>query len=202
MTMSAESDAFALLGLPRRAWIDAEEVRAALRRRAAECHPDQAIGNARSGENDANTDFGVFSEAAAVLSSPPARLRLLARGASSGGGPSSSGPQVMSEELGNLFAAAAEVMESVEDWRRRQGERTTALAKAVAGREAVAMDERLEEVLGRVSRVCEQIEERAKQWDADGGKDAAKLEALAREAGFLWKWRERLTKARLALAGI
>lgn len=199
--MPAESDAFALLGLPRLAWIDAEEVRAALRRRAAECHPDQAGSNARTGEMEDNRDFGAFTEAAAVLSSVPARLRLLAL-AASGSGSSAAGPKVMSGDLGDLFSDAAQVMESVAEWHRREGERTTALAKAVAGREAVALDERLEEVLGRVNRACDQIEKRARQWDEAGGKDAAELEAMAREAGFLWKWRERLTKVRLALAGI
>ena len=60
------SDAFALLGLPRRPWIEADEVRAAFHRLAATAHPD------RSGTT---ADFTEITRAYETLREPASRLR-------------------------------------------------------------------------------------------------------------------------------
>jgi len=60
------TDAFALLQLPRQPWLDADQVRAAFQRLAAEAHPD------RSGSA---TDFAELTRAYGILREPASRLR-------------------------------------------------------------------------------------------------------------------------------
>lgn len=60
------TDAFALLQLPRRPWLDTDEVRAAFQRLAASAHPD------RSGST---ADFTELTRAYETLRDPAPRLR-------------------------------------------------------------------------------------------------------------------------------
>jgi len=70
-----KTDAFALLGLPRRAALSAQEVREAFQKAAAAAHPD---GAGDAGERARRTaDFAALNEAQAILTSLPRRLRHL-----------------------------------------------------------------------------------------------------------------------------
>lgn len=65
-------DAFALLGLPRRPWLDPADVRTAFQERARARHPDAASGDEAA--------FAALNAAQGQLADPAARLRLLLGG--------------------------------------------------------------------------------------------------------------------------
>jgi len=186
--MIGGGDAFDLLGLPRRAWLDAEVVRSAFRGRAAVLHPDAAAGDAEA--------FRLLAEAARVVSDTPTRLNLLAQGGQS------SGPAVVPADLAGLFGGAAEVMHEAAEWKTRQAAARSALARAMAKRDALLLDEKLEAVSARIEEQVSALEQGCRDLDAVGaeaGPDAGMSAALAIRAAFLWKWRDRVQRARLAL---
>src|SRR6478752_336997 len=66
---SAMQDAFAILQLPRRPWLEEGEVRAAFQKAAARMHPDAASGS--------DADFSELTKAYQTLREPASRLRHL-----------------------------------------------------------------------------------------------------------------------------
>jgi DnaJ-class molecular chaperone with C-terminal Zn finger domain len=172
-------DPFELLGLPRRPWLDADEVRRAYQERAREMHPDRDGGDAER--------FAELNAAQAVLTGHASRLRELLDGQT--GIPS----MPANAELGFRIATAL-----------RRADAACAGLPADSLRRALALTERrkaadeiasLDEEIGRH---LADAEERLRAADA-GNPDAQELAALAGEFVFLERWASQVRARRLEL---
>ncbi len=189
-----ETDAFALLGLPRRAALTADEVRLAFQQAAAACHPD-AAGD--EGDRAARTRrFQELNEAARRLVPVASRLRhlvalespevVVARAA------------VMDEALVGLFTKVGAAVGEAGEWVRRRQAASTFLARAgLAGRE-MRVQEGLEAAGGALRAAREALEEALVAADAARARGVAQgavLGPLGQRAAFLEKWQAQVEAA-------
>jgi curved DNA-binding protein CbpA len=189
-------DAFALLNLPRRVWLDPDEVRAAFQKAAAACHPDGAGDEADRGERTRR--FQQLNEASAILTPVAARLRHWL----SLEFPDYSPPRaaVMDDALVRLFGQVGAAVQEAAGWTRKVEAATTFLAKAALTRQGLEVQEALEAAGAEVRAAHATMEASLREIDAAHGKGteaevAAVLGPLSQRAGFLEKWQAQLQSA-------
>jgi len=190
-------DAFALLGLPRRASLTAEEVRAAFQRAGAATHPDGAGSDERTRRTE---DFAALNEAYAVLSSLPRRLRHLLELEYPDTTAQKTGT-VMDGAMMELFASTGAAVQAAGAVQTRKQKAATALARAMLAGEEMRVQETLEAATQRLEAARAALEAELTELDearAAGASVAAKLQSCAARAGFLEKWQAQL---RAAFAG-
>ncbi|MDB6132879.1 MAG: hypothetical protein JWM59_1122 [Verrucomicrobiales bacterium] len=193
--MSAGDDDFALLGLPRRAALTTDEVRAAFQKAAAAVHPDHA---ADAEEKDRRTArFTRMNEASARISATTTRLRRLLAleypdHAAAGRA------VVMDEALVSLFTQVGGAVQAAAQWAAKQRGAASFLAKAaLAGQEMVAREgleaagESIRAALGRQRDALVEIDRRREANEPV----ADELATLAQRAAFLEKWQVQLQSA-------
>lgn len=173
-------DAFELLGLPRRPWLDPTEVRTAFQRRARDLHPD-----AETGDADA---FVRLNAAYRDLVQPATRLRHLLGDAAVPELP----PDVsLGFAVGALLREADALLE-------KRGEASSPLSRALLAGKIAAVRRRLEELAGQVNTRVAEAEERLRSLDlAWPNVPAGELAALAGAFLFLERWTTQL-RARMA----
>ena len=131
-------DAFALLGLPRRAVLDAGEVRAAFQQAAAPVHPDGA-GNDEDRERR-TAQFAALNEAQATLTSLPQRLRHLLALEFPDTAAARTGV-IMEGTMMDLFSTVAAAVQGAAAVQTKKQKAATALAKAMLAGEEMAARE-------------------------------------------------------------
>lgn len=171
-------DAFSLLGLPRRPWLDPDEVRAAFQEKSRALHPDAPGGDAAA--------FAALNAAQQTLASPAARLRLLAGNAPIPAAP----PDVdfafrLGGQLRVIDAALAKVRSA------RLG-----LERALAVRELVSLRGEVEKLSAELRSRLAAAEERLRGVSLD---QPAALAALAAEFTYLDRWTAQLRERQLEL---
>ncbi len=179
--MSAPLDAFAELGLPRTAALDADTLARAFDALSRERHPD-AGGDA--------TAFARLTTARDTLATPSRRwrhlLELLAPGTKLDG--------ALSPALMDLFAQLGPALAAGKAALERKNAATSALARALVAGDELRAREALEALAARTDALRAGLDARAAAWQSD----IQALAALAREAAFLEKWhaqaREQLTR--------
>ena len=131
-----KTDAFALLGLPRRAALSAEEVRAAFQKAAAAVHPDGA------GDSDdrarRTAEFAALNEAQAMLTSLPQRLRHLLALEHPGTAAARTGV-VMDSAMMELFSNVAAAVHRAAAVQAKKQKAATSLTKAMLAGEEMAV---------------------------------------------------------------
>ncbi len=189
-----EPDAFALLGLPRRASLGAEEVRAAFQRAAAACHPDGAADEVERAERTLR--FQQLNEASRCLVPVASRLRHLL--ALESPGAKVSRAALMDEALVALFTAVGAAVGEAAEWvQRRQAARTFLARAALAARE-IEVQEKLEAAGGALRQAREALQEalgRADAARAAGLDQGEVLGPLGQRAAFLEKWQAQIEAA-------
>lgn len=194
-------DPWAALGLPRRAALTPEEVRAAFQKTAAERHPDNAEDEAEKARRTA--EFTALNEAAATLSSTPRRLRALL--ALEFPDEAAAPPPAMDDALLNLFAVAGQAVNAVSQLTAKRAQATTRLAKAALKAAEFRAQETLEAAGAAVNAGLEQLRQRLLEIDEAREKAdpaaAEMLRAAAHRAAFLEKWRSQLQAAFAGLGG-
>lgn len=177
------SDPFALLGLPRRPFLDDVEIGSAYRKLAGELHPDQAGGDAVA--------FRKLGEAAAILRDPARRLREL-----SGGSAGTELPLQAAE----LFPKVAALLQRADSLTAQAGAASNALAKAllIAPLKALSLDlKSTQEQLGAWSASLNQeLQEIDLLWPEC---DLAVLAHLADSFAYASRWESQLRERELAL---
>jgi curved DNA-binding protein CbpA len=193
-----KTDAFALLGLPRRASLTAEEVRAAFQRAAAKTHPDGANDTA---DRDRRTgEFAALNEACAVVSSVPRRLRHLLELEHPDTAALKTGV-VMDGATMELFASTGAAVQAAASVLARKKTAATALARAMMAGEEMQAQETLEAASRRLESACAVLDTELSELDearSAGAEVEQKLRSYAARAGFLEKWQAQL---RAAFAG-
>ena len=193
------ADAFALLGLPRKAALNPDLVKAAFQKAAAATHPDAAADEA---DRVARTlQFQQLNEASALLTPAASRLKHLLGLEYAGFSPSRAA--AMDEPLVALFTQVGAAVRAAAEWTRRRQAATTFLAKAALTASEMQVQEALE-AAGRSVREAQEVLQSAmeKVDTAPAGQDQAEtLSALAQRAAFLEKWQAQLQAAWAALFG-
>lgn len=142
------TDLFALLGLPRRPWLDADAVQNAFLARSADVHPDRCH-HAPTAEREAATRrFADLNGACACLRDPRERLAhllLLARGRAPG-----EVAEVPADAL-TLFMEVATQCRAADRFLARREAETSPLLKAALFREGVDWSARLQDLHRRLS---------------------------------------------------
>ncbi len=188
------ADHFSALGLPRRAELDPEEVRAAFQERSRTLHPDAG------GDPEA---FEAANRAAAVLAEPASRLRHLAE-LEFGAPPDPAG--AVDAATMALFEPTASVLAEADALIARREAATSAVGRALLERGAAelagpllaaggAVRGRRGEALARLAEVDAAL--------ASGGRERARelIGELARALAFLGKWEAQIAARVAALAG-
>ncbi len=176
------SDPFALLGLPRRPWLDEAVIRASFQERARHSHPDARGGDAQA--------FAALNIAHATVANPAARLRLLA-----GDAPL---PRMPADVP--IGFRIAEVMRKIDALRGKEGVAGNVLARALLAGDAASARKELEEIMAALTAASSALDARLRILD-ERWPDVAvpELAALAGEYIFLHRWQEQAGEGRLAL---
>ncbi|MES2465978.1 MAG: DnaJ domain-containing protein [Verrucomicrobiota bacterium] len=193
------ADAFVLLGLPRKAALDPELVKAAFQKAAAATHPDAA-----SDEPDrvARTMlFQQLNEASALLTPAASRLKHLLVLEYAGFTPSRAA--AMDEPLVALFTQVGAAVRAAAEWTRRRQAATTFLARAALTASEMQVQEALEAAGRSVREAQDLLQSAMVELDAApaGQAQAETLSALSQRAAFLEKWQAQLQAAWAALFG-
>ena len=187
-----DHDPFALLGLPRRPWLEPETVKEAFHRLGRELHPD-AAGDA----GDAGR-FAALNEAQATLADPRRRLSSLLAWEFGDGG-ASSAPAPVPVALGNLVFPTQGFLQTVDGFLARKAAASGALARALLAREEWTLREEtetrlveLETLLGAALDDLRRFD--AERWDDDAMRApdaAATLRGLRDRLSYLGRWTEQ-----------
>ena len=175
-------DHFAVLGIPRAAWVDAEELKTRFHRLSAERHPDAAGGNGAA--------FTELNAAWQALREPAGCLRHFLELehpdalASAGQTPA---------ELADLFMDIAAFRQAAQKFGAKYSTATSPLTKAVLEAERIALRTRLDALAANIAT-------RTEQNIATLRSDATQPEQLATLLAslvFLAKWTAQLADLRL-----
>ena len=177
-------DHFAVLGIPRAAWVDAEELKSRFHRLSAERHPD-ATGGDGAAFTELNAAWQALRESAGCLRhflelEHPDAL------ASAGQTPA---------ELADLFMDIAAFRQAAQKFGVKYSAATSPLTKAVLEAERVAL-------LTRLAALAANVEARTEQNIATLRSDAtqpSQLATLLASLVFLTKWTAQLAELRLDL---
>lgn len=188
------TDAFALLGLCRRAAMDAEEVRSAFQKVGAAQHPDHAEASEKA---DRAAGFTSLNEAQAMLSSPCRRLRHLLELLYPATAAARTGA-VMDDEMMYLFSLTGAAVQQAQSVLSRKQQAGSALARAMLAAEEMQAQEAIESALTRIESARDFLRAAMEGIDstlASCGDASVALQSAAARAGFLEKWHQQLRNA-------
>lgn len=177
-------DHFAVLGVPRAAWVDAEELKTRFHKLSAERHPDAAGGDGAA--------FTELNAAWQALREPAGCLRHFLELehpdalASAGQTPA---------ELADLFMDIAAFRQAAQKFGAKYSAATSPLTKAVLEAERVALHTRLDALNANVATRTEESIAALRNADTQPSQLATLLASLV----FLAKWSTQLAELRLGL---
>ncbi len=184
-------DFFALLGEPRRPWLDPERVKDRFHALSREHHPDQQAAGSNA-ETDAS--FAQLNQAQATLRDPKARLRHLLELEH----PQIrlSGPATVPATLADLFAPIHGLVQATDALLAKKSSAPSALAKALLAREEFSLREqaerRLEELETLHAAAVSELQAFDAVWDARQPKSDERLHDLYQRFAYLSRWTEQL----------
>jgi len=176
-------DPFALLGLPRKPWLDEAAIRAAFQKRARELHPDAPDGDAEK--------FAPLNAANAAISDPAARLQLLS---------GLDAPHALPADVEFGFRIGSMVRDADAAVAGLAAARNT-LERAMASTEVARVRTALEALARELELRLEQSREELRVLDAVWPDvEPRALATLAAEFRFLQRWRAQIRERELALS--
>ena len=198
------TDHFAVLGQPRRPWLDPNGLKREYQRLASEHHPDRknlgTDSSSRPGES--SSTFAAVNEAYRVLSNP--RLRLQHLLSLEGSGALDSQSSDVAADLGDVFMEAATFINEVGAYLQKREQITSTLGKSLLRAETAEFQKRADALLKRLQQVYDQIAEdlhRADElWTADRARSVDQLRSLADRFGYLESWIGQLREKQFQLS--
>jgi len=178
------TDHFAVLGIPRAAWVDAEELKARFHKLSAERHPDAAGGDGAA-FTELNAAWQTLREPAGCLRH---FLELEHPGALASAGQTPA-------ELADLFMDIAAFRQAAQKFAAKYSAATSPLTKAVLEAERIALHTRLTALTANVAARTEQSIATLRSNATQPGQLATLLALLV----FLAKWAAQLAELRLGL---
>ncbi len=188
------TDAFELLGLPRQAALEAEQVKTAYLERCRAAHPDQA-----GGDEQLSAELNAAHE---LLREPEGRLKHLLE--LEGGEQALAWATVpMQEPLMGLFGRLGALLARIDGWGKKRDAAASALARALLANEQMSLQEELELVSAQIDDQREVLVARLPEVDAlrAGNTSAAAvlMRQLRAQLAYLGKWKEQVCAALLQL---
>ena len=188
------TDHFATLALPRRPWLEPEEIKVAFHRLAAERHPDSPGGEAEA--------FARTNAAWQILREPASRLRhLLALEFPALDLASTQLPPA----LADAFMDIAALLRVLEDFRRRKAAASGALASALLADDRGKLERRVSAALALIDAIIARAHDEVRtidtSWPQRDDTTADRLFALQRELTFAEKWSAQLREGLFTLGG-
>lgn len=178
-------DHFAVLGFPRRPWLDPEAVKNRFHELSATLHPDVP------GTGDAG-HFTALNAAQATLSDPAARLRHLLELEAPGLAPAAAPPAA----LGDLFMRHAALHQRAAAWRAQRAAAAHPLARALLAsetetlrRDAEAVQSVLDTLQGEFARELCALDA---HWEERRDGTSEKVAELQARLAFAGKWQAQL----------
>ncbi len=192
------TDYFALLGLPRRPWLDDEEVKRKFHDATRTAHPDIQVGR-----TDTDGSFTELNEAYRVLCDSKLRLQhflALEEPADSAAGVS------ISSDLQELFPAISETCRQADILLERQATTTSALSRSLLEGEGLQLQRKIDELLGRLRRIEDQtiaqLRNASCSGEANATCDLKPLRMLCVEITFVTRWLTQLEEKNFQLAAV
>ena len=156
-------DFFALLGEPRRPWLDPARVKDTFHRLSRTGHPDQQTPPL-PGEESADAGFARLNQAQVTLRDSRARLRHLLE--LEYPQVKLSGPAEVPATLADLFAPIHRLIREIDDLLAKKAAAPSALAKALLARDEFSLRERAETQLGDLEILHAAVVEQLQAFDA------------------------------------
>ena len=180
-------DFFALLGEPRRPWLDPEAVKDTFHRLSRTEHPDQQTAE--------NADFARLNQAQATLRDPKLRLRHLLE--LEYPEVKLSGPSGVPAGLADWFVSVHGLLRETDAILAKKSAATSALAKALLAREEFAAREKVEATLEQLDALHATATAELQVFDARWMNDrppeaAAVLHDFYQRFAYLSRWLEQL----------
>lgn len=189
------TDYFALLGQPRRPWLDAEALKQAFFARSSEAHPDRVHGGTEAERQSANQHSSELNTAYACLREPRDRLRHLLE-LELGRKPSDL--QDIPESFASLFMEVASVCREADGFITRQAAITSPLLHAQSVTEVHEWIDRLMTFQRRISELQNELLDELQGLDAEWSEASSrnlllpKLERICRWLGFFGRWHSQI----------
>ncbi len=187
------TDPFAVLGLPRRPWLDEDALKKRFHRLTAAHHPDVKGGD--------ETEFAEINAAYTTLRDPVLRLPcLLALEGFEGVG----GTQIP-DDIGRLFMETGSVHQKSEAFLKKEESTRSPIARAMLAAEKMTVMNAVETQIALLdqcrSALLEEIRETDRSWPSDVAANALRLAKIAHSLAFFKKWISQLQEgyARLAM---
>ena len=184
-------DFFALLGEPRRPWLDPERVKEKFHALSREQHPDQQTTGSNA-ETDAN--FARLNQAQAALRDPKARLRHLLE--LDYPAIRLSGPGNVPATLADLFAPIHGLVQTIDALLARKAAAPSTLARALLSREEFSLQEAAQERLGALetlrSHALEDLQVFDACWEGRPPDAAEQLHGFYQRFAYLSRWIDQL----------
>jgi DnaJ-domain-containing protein 1 len=196
-------DCFAVLDLPRQAWIEPEVIKNRFLQRSAEVHPDKALSPAEKARAEA--EFARVNEAYNMLRATRSRiLHLLELSGASPPGARQHAQEVPEAAL-NLFPVVAEITREVDQLLREKSAAASPMLKAAFFSKALDCADRVQKIQAVLRGKAEQIENGVRALDSARNTpfpagSAAVLSEAASALGFLDRWQAQLQERFMALS--
>jgi curved DNA-binding protein CbpA len=182
-------DYFALLGEPRRPFLDPERVKETFHRLSRSQHPDQT---AVSAEGDG--DFTALNLAQQTLRDPKLRLRHLLE--LEHPQIQTSGPAAVPAALADHFAPIHQLLKNIDAFLPRKSAATSALSRALLSREASAVrheaQTRLAQLETQHAAALEDLQAFDARWEPRPPDAAVRLRDFYGRFAYLSRWIEQL----------
>lgn len=189
------TDYFALLGQPRRPWLDAEALKQTFYARSNEVHPDRVHGGTESEKQSANQRSSELNTAYACLREPRDRLRHLLE-LELGRKPSEL--QDIPESFASLFMEVAVVCQEADSFITRQAAITSPLLRAQSVTEVHEWIDRLMTFQRRIAEhqkeLLAELRTLDTKWDEASSRNnqLRDLERICRWLGFFGRWHSQI----------
>ncbi|HYR57444.1 MAG TPA: hypothetical protein VEO95_02395 [Chthoniobacteraceae bacterium] len=187
-------DHFAILGQPRRPWLEADALKDAFHRRSAALHPDvPGTGNA--------AQFAALNAAYAALREPASRVRHLLELIDPAALNTAAAPPI---ELSDLFMQLAGLRRRLDDLLVKRNPASSALARALLAGDESAQRREFDTMRGRLetAEAAALAEVRAidSRWSDRTAEDARSLASLYHRLSYLARWLAQTREALFALS--
>jgi curved DNA-binding protein CbpA len=188
------TDYFALLGQPRKPWLNPEKLREQYQQLILSEHPDlQPNGR------DAPPTFAAVNEGYKVLNNPRLRLKHLLTLEGNAPAPAASVPL----EVTDLFTDTGALIRDIDVLLQQMGA-ATALTKSILRPQMLTLRERTNVLLKRLQSLYEngiqELERLDKAWEKEPEKAIRELAILYRRFAYLERWIEQLKERQFELS--
>jgi curved DNA-binding protein CbpA len=202
------TDYFAILGLPRRVWLQEETVKAAFLKLSAQAHPDRVHTGHAENREEAGNRFAEANAANSCLRNP--RERVLHLLELNGHGKPANVQNVPAAAL-ELFAPVAELTRGVEAFLSQKAKATSPMVQAQFFQRALEWTDKIKKIQTLLLSRTADVEQQLKLIDTELAPEAQPLQSfpdgtanrlheLAATLGFLQKWQAQLQEKLVTLA--